>query len=106
MALVDSLVRFARKPSHEKRAALSATIRATLRKPPDAEPETARRIERAIDRVGMLLKEDYLARLLQTGRYADPKRLERHGAKIYSQTDEDGIIAEIFSRIGVTDKRF
>src|SRR2546423_12093207 len=54
----------------------------------------------------MLLKEDYLARLLQTGRYEDPKRLERHGAKIYSQTDEDGIIAEIFSRIGVTDKRF
>jgi hypothetical protein len=39
-------------------------------------------------------------------RNADPKRLVRHGFKVYSQNDEDGIIQEIFRRIGTTDRRF
>src|SRR5437763_5778732 len=39
-------------------------------------------------------------------RYAAPKRLVRHGYKVYSQNDEDGIIAEIFRRIGTTDRSF
>lgn len=37
---------------------------------------------------------------------SDPKRLENYGYKVYSQTDEDGIINEIFNRIGVTNKFF
>lgn len=32
--------------------------------------------------------------------------LERYGFKVYSQNDEDGIIAEIFNRIGTTNKKF
>lgn len=39
-------------------------------------------------------------------RYADPKSLTPFGKKIYSQLDEDGIIIEIFARIGVTNKVF
>jgi hypothetical protein len=39
-------------------------------------------------------------------RNADPKRLTRYGYKVFSQNDEDGIIAEIFSRIGLTNRRF
>jgi hypothetical protein len=39
-------------------------------------------------------------------RYADPKRLLRHGFKIYSQHDEDGIIQEIFRRIGTSERTF
>lgn len=39
-------------------------------------------------------------------RHADPKRLLRYGYKIYSQNDEDGIVAEIFRRIGVTGRTF
>jgi hypothetical protein len=39
-------------------------------------------------------------------RHADPKRLVRYGYKVYSQNDEDGIIAEIFRRIGATSKTF
>lgn len=39
-------------------------------------------------------------------RLDDPLYLERYGYKVYSQNDEDGIIAEIFNRIGTTDKRF
>lgn len=39
-------------------------------------------------------------------RHADPKRLVRYGFKVYSQNDEDGIIQEIFRRIGVTQRTF
>jgi hypothetical protein len=39
-------------------------------------------------------------------RNADSRRLLRHGFKVYSQSDEDGIIQEIFRRIGTTDRRF
>jgi hypothetical protein len=39
-------------------------------------------------------------------RYADPKRLLRYGFKVYAQTDEDGIIQEIFRRIGTTNRTF
>jgi hypothetical protein len=43
---------------------------------------------------------------LATPRYADPKRLVRYGFKVYSQSDEDGIIQEIFKRIGTTNRTF
>jgi hypothetical protein len=43
---------------------------------------------------------------LATPRYAHPKRLLRHGFKVYSQCDEDGIIQEIFQRIGLHSRRF
>ena len=39
-------------------------------------------------------------------RHADPKRLVRYGFKVYSQNDEDGIIQEIFRRIGTADRTF
>src|SRR5580704_7051947 len=39
-------------------------------------------------------------------RNADPKRLLRHGFKVYSQCDEDGIIQEIFRRIGNGNRTF
>lgn len=38
--------------------------------------------------------------LLTDPRYAAPGRLERHGFKVWSQHDEDGILEEIFRRIG------
>src|SRR5262249_9149403 len=41
-----------------------------------------------------------------TPRTDDPKRLLRHGYKVYSQNDEDGIIAEIFRRIGTQRRTF
>ena len=39
-------------------------------------------------------------------RLKDKKCLEYHGFKVYSQNDEDGIIEEIFNRIGTTNKTF
>ena len=39
-------------------------------------------------------------------RLRNPLCLESYGYKAYSQNDEDGIIEEIFARIGTTDQRF
>lgn len=44
--------------------------------------------------------------LLSTQKYSDPRRLEHFGYKAYSQNDEDGIIQEIFNRIGTTNRFF
>jgi hypothetical protein len=47
-----------------------------------------------------------LAGILSDARYDDPLRLERHGHKVFSQNDEDGLLSEIFRRIGTTNRRF
>lgn len=39
-------------------------------------------------------------------RMSDSRALENFGYKVYSQNDEDGIIHEIFNRIGTTSKEF
>ncbi len=39
-------------------------------------------------------------------RLRDPRALENYGYKVYSQNDEDGIIHEIFNRIGTESKEF
>ena len=44
--------------------------------------------------------------LLAQPEHADPKRLERYGWKAYSQNDEDGILQEIFRRIGAPHRSF
>ncbi len=51
-------------------------------------------------------QQRYWEQTMATPRYADPRRLLRYGAKAYSQNDEDGILAEIFRRIGATGKTF
>lgn len=79
----------------------------------DADAEAAARAEflrrRESDRAmaqtwmqGQLL----LKQLLADPALADPRRLERHGRKAYSQHDEDGILAEIFRRIGIHHRSF
>lgn len=50
------------------------------------------------------LKE--IERLNSQPKYQDNRRLEKFGYKVYSQNDEDGIIEEIFARIGTTNKVF
>lgn len=47
-----------------------------------------------------------LAQLAAAERYADPRCLARHGYRCTSQNDEDGIIDEIFCRIGTTNRQF
>lgn len=55
---------------------------------------------------GIVQGRQYIDSLLSDPRYEDPRRLERSGLKVYSQNDEDGIIAEIFRRIGTTNRVF
>jgi hypothetical protein len=48
----------------------------------------------------------YEERLLRSPRYADPRNLNRHEFQVFSQFGEDGIVAEIFRRIGTTNRTF
>ena len=47
-----------------------------------------------------------LEKIKQSKRYNNQKNLINFGFKSYSQSDEDGIIEEIFNRIGVSNKKF
>ncbi len=53
-----------------------------------------------------LLIHREIERFRSAPQYDNPKSLMRYGRKIYSQIDEDGIINEIFKRIGTTNKTF
>jgi hypothetical protein len=51
--------------------------------------------------------EDYINKhMYENPRYQNPKRLNRFEYQVYSQNGEDGIIAEIFKRIGTTNRVF
>lgn len=47
-----------------------------------------------------------MAEIAATPRFQDPKRLLSAAFKVFSQNQEDGMIAEVFARIGTTSKRF
>jgi hypothetical protein len=70
-------------------------------------PAQVRSLQRTLEgnRVlqGMLLHRQALA---TDPRYADPRHLARFGRKSFSQNDEDGIIAEIFRRVGTETRYF
>ncbi len=51
-------------------------------------------------------QESFLLALLDQPRYRDPKHLARFEHQVYSQNGEDGVIAEIFRRIGAPGKTF
>jgi len=51
-------------------------------------------------------KEQYYHELLRLPRYTETGRLNRFEHKVFSQNGEDGIIAEIFNRIGTTRRTF
>ncbi len=59
-----------------------------------------------IDRQTLILQHQYIEHLLAQPRYADPKRLQRFENQVFSQNGEDGVLAEIFRRIGTTDRTF
>ena len=59
-----------------------------------------------VDRLTMLQQHQSIHTLLAEPRYADPKRLNKFEQQVFSQNGEDGVLAEIFRRIGTTDKYF
>ncbi len=50
--------------------------------------------------------EQYRRALFSDHKYREGNRLEPYGFKVYSQCDEDGIVQEIFNRIGVSSSKF
>jgi hypothetical protein len=63
-------------------------------------------VQKFADKTDILLTRMTLREIYASRRAQDPKRLLSHGYKVYSQTDEDGIIHEIFNRIGATNRTF
>lgn len=59
-----------------------------------------------IDRHTALMQQLFLQQLLAQPRYRDPKRLHQFEQQVFSQNGEDGALAEVFRRIGMTDRRF
>jgi len=59
-----------------------------------------------LNRLEPLLARAQLDRELEKIARADPKRLELHGFRALSQYDADGILAEIFRRIGEEHRSF
>ncbi|HET9238525.1 MAG TPA: hypothetical protein VFO10_14790 [Oligoflexus sp.] len=52
------------------------------------------------------ITESLYRQILQQPKYQDPRALLHFGQKYFSQNEEDGIIAEIFRRIGVKNHSF
>lgn len=68
-----------------------------------------RNAEVAIDfqrRMTELLDNMNYRQIMSTKRYSDPKRLLKYGYQVYSHGYGDGMINEIFLRIGTTNKKF
>jgi len=51
-------------------------------------------------------QELFHAQLMKEPRYGEPKRLQRFERQVFSQNGEDGIIQEIFNRIGTASRSF
>lgn len=76
---------------------------------PDQGLQMERRLaamEEALRKIYVFEGQRFLRELLSSPAYADPRRLERFGHKVCSQQDEDGMICEIFRRIGTTNRCF
>jgi hypothetical protein len=65
------------------------------------------RIESGVSAQTALLQHQFVAwQLLANPRYQDPRRLNRYEHQVYSQNGEDGIITEVFRRIGAQARTF
>ena len=63
-------------------------------------------VEKITRSMAKLSAWDLRMKILNEPRSMEEKRLLRFGFKAYSQNDEDGIIAEIFCRVGTINKTF
>jgi hypothetical protein len=58
------------------------------------------------DRQTRILQELFVQQLINAPKYNNPKHLIHYETQVYSQNGEDGIISEIFNRIGTTNRYF
>ena len=59
-----------------------------------------------LDLLYQIKADETIRTILAQPKYDDPKRLSRFEAIVYSQGGEDGILQEIFRRIGTTNRTF
>jgi len=53
-----------------------------------------------------LRRDIFLSQIALSDRYTDPKRLFRGAYKVFSEGNEDGMLHEIFSRLGLESRQF
>jgi hypothetical protein len=63
-------------------------------------------IKKIDDDKGIKVNQFLAEQLFNNPKYTSSKRLNRYEYQVFSQNGEDGIIAEIFNRIGTTNKYF
>jgi hypothetical protein len=64
-------------------------------------------IDSNVEKLTPLAVEDFIQKhLFNNPKYSDPRKLNRYERKSFSQNGEDGIINEIFKRIGTSNRFF
>jgi len=107
----EKIRRLLNKSPAERMDAIKATIWDTLLKTGIVSEIGPRRFRRLVASnfasvnphlrtVALIAHDRYIRELLSDPVYEDKRRLLPFGFKVYSQNDEDGIIQEIFARIG------
>ena len=61
---------------------------------------------RVLGPIGQPFCDMHVRELLGSPHYQDPRRLEPYGFRSFSQNDEDGILQEIFRRVGENTRTF
>jgi len=79
-------------------------VQASLRIAETSRPVNS--MDRPVNSMAKIQSEQLVQTILSQPRYRDPKKLNRFEFKMWSQNGEDGIIAEIFRRIGTTNRYF
>ena len=67
---------------------------------------TSKKLDYIDTKVSPFIYEQISSRILADSKYNNPLRLEPYGYKVYSQNDEDGLLYEIFRRIGIKTRSF
>ena len=96
-AQLDRLARATETTQQRNAATMPAVQRLT---------EVTEKTERHLAMIAGIMAQREIVGIMSDARFDHPLRLERSGFKVHSEYDEDGIIDEIFRRIGTTNRTF
>lgn len=84
---------------------IASLLKRTIRIPFNLE-HSSNKLDQINTKISPFIYEQISSRILSDAKYKDPLRLEPYGYKVSSQNDEDGILHEIFRRIGIKSHSF